>query len=135
VQRQAWKDNGYRQVCNWLLIQKTATDLTTDYADVTDTIGYDYQCPEVLRRKDSYAHPHDLFKICGIGGICGFNFGIWLNQTAFSLNVIQNHPCTISPIREFAGHDEAAVAAVPFRQTVSGEGVSTLMFETASLIG
>jgi hypothetical protein len=38
----------------------------------------------------------------------------------------KNHPCTFSPIRELAGHNEAAVAAVPFRQTVSGEGVSTL---------
>ena len=41
---------------------KTETDLTTDYADDTDTIGYDYQCSEVLPRKDSYAHLHNLFK-------------------------------------------------------------------------
>jgi len=40
-----------------LLAQKPKTDLTTDYADYTDTIGYDYQCPEVLPRKDSYAQP------------------------------------------------------------------------------
>jgi hypothetical protein len=32
-------------------------DLTADYADYTDTIGYDYQCPEVLPRKGSYGHP------------------------------------------------------------------------------
>jgi hypothetical protein len=55
---------------------KIETDLTTDCADDTDTIGYDYQCPEVLPRKDSYVHPHNLLKICEIGGICGFNFGI-----------------------------------------------------------
>jgi hypothetical protein len=30
----------------------TEMDLTADYADYTDTIGYDYQCPEVLPRKD-----------------------------------------------------------------------------------
>jgi hypothetical protein len=36
---------------------KTETDLTADYADYTDTIGYDYQCPEVLPRKDLYVHP------------------------------------------------------------------------------
>jgi hypothetical protein len=37
---------------------KTETDLTADYStDYTDTIGYDYQCPEVLPRKDSYVHP------------------------------------------------------------------------------
>jgi|SRR6516164_10994423 len=50
--------------------------LTADYADYTDTIRYDYQCPEVLPRKDSYAHSNNLFKIGEIGGICGFNFGI-----------------------------------------------------------
>jgi hypothetical protein len=26
---------------------KTETDLTADYADYTDTIGYDYQCPDL----------------------------------------------------------------------------------------
>ena len=40
-----------------LVNPKTETDLTTDYADYTDAIGYDYQCPEVLPRKDSYVHP------------------------------------------------------------------------------
>ena len=30
------------------LRRKTETDITADY---TDTIGYDYQCPEVLPRK------------------------------------------------------------------------------------
>jgi hypothetical protein len=54
-------------------------DLTADSADYTDTIGYDYQCPEVLSRKDSYAHPNNNpFKICEIGGIGGFDFGIWV---------------------------------------------------------
>ena len=39
------------------LNSKTETGLTADYADYTDTIGYDYQCPEVLPRKNSYIHP------------------------------------------------------------------------------
>jgi hypothetical protein len=30
------------------LAQKPKTDLTADYADYTDTIGYDYKCPEVF---------------------------------------------------------------------------------------
>jgi hypothetical protein len=54
-----------------VLNQKPKPDLTTDYADYTDTIGYDYQCPEVLPRKDCCAHPDNIFKICEIGGICG----------------------------------------------------------------
>jgi hypothetical protein len=41
----------------WLLGSSTAWNLITDCADYTDTIGYDYQCPEVLLRKDSWAHP------------------------------------------------------------------------------
>jgi hypothetical protein len=36
-----------------LINPKTEADLTADYADYTDTIGYDYQCPEGLPRKDS----------------------------------------------------------------------------------
>ena len=43
-----------------LFSPKTETNLTTDYSDYTDTIGYDYLCPEVLLRKDSYAHPRLL---------------------------------------------------------------------------
>jgi hypothetical protein len=40
-----------------VLNPEAETDLTADYADYTDIIGYEYQCPEVLPRKDSYAHP------------------------------------------------------------------------------
>jgi hypothetical protein len=46
----AWIDGGP------LTNPKTETDLIADYADYTDTIGYDYQCPEVLPPKDSYVH-------------------------------------------------------------------------------
>jgi hypothetical protein len=60
-----------------LLTQKTEMDLTADYADYTDTTGYDYQCPEILPRKDSYVHiPITPSKICEIRAICGFNSGI-----------------------------------------------------------
>jgi hypothetical protein len=59
------------------LIPKTETNLTADYSHYTDTIGYDYQCPEVWLRNDSYIHPPDnSLKICEIRGICGFNSGI-----------------------------------------------------------
>jgi hypothetical protein len=60
---------------SWRLNPKTETDLTTDY-EITDTIGYDYQYPEVLPRKIRTLIPNNLFKICEISGICGFNFGI-----------------------------------------------------------
>ena len=39
---------------------KTETDLTTDYGDYTDRIGYDYQSLESFATKDSYAHIRQL---------------------------------------------------------------------------
>jgi hypothetical protein len=39
------------------LYPKTEADLTADDTDYTDTRSYDYQCPEVLPRKNLYVHP------------------------------------------------------------------------------
>jgi hypothetical protein len=44
---------------------------TTDYADYTDTIGYDYRHPEFCHEKIHKVIPSNLLKICEIGGICG----------------------------------------------------------------
>src|SRR6516165_907380 len=58
-----------------ILIQKPKTDSTTDYANYTDIIGYDYQmplkfCHETIRTLIR----NNFLEICEIGGICGFQF-------------------------------------------------------------
>jgi hypothetical protein len=45
--------DGFVGFCDDDLTQKPKADLTADYANFTDTIGYDYQCPEFLPGKDS----------------------------------------------------------------------------------
>jgi hypothetical protein len=68
--------------------ERRATELMTEATDwqqfgpqtrsgrISEATGFYGECPEVLPRKDRTLVPVTSSKICEIGGICGFNFGI-----------------------------------------------------------
>jgi hypothetical protein len=67
-------------------------DLTTDYADNTDTIVTINDIVKFYREKIRRVIPNYLLKICEIDGICGFNLRIWVKSKRRSLNAFAANP-------------------------------------------